>query len=396
MYLFILVLIPSLLYILLNHRRKQSKTTITSLPQIRSLLSHNLTTHDRITALTTSLTARAIPNYRLILAFGINNSFTTISPPHHKRFKTRVEKLLRLDPASWKIISFVARSLVPSQPNSGSLHLAPFLRKYVLTIIIHLFFPAYQNIGVETSNSIAELGDLINDLWIQSKHGEPSRDDQRRLSETINVLFPGIDENPLNLLLPAYETLWRVVLRCFLEVQFRGGRKVWRDVLRRYLDNPGSEEFVAVLEGEGDGDGDGVVSVKAIVAETLRLYPPTKRVYRAVTPTEVVAADIEAVHCDPELWGEDAGCFKPERWSEGVDEVRCGFMPFGEGAFVCPAKKVFAPRLIGILVAAVLEGVPVDAGWVAEKKEDEIVMEGRLGNERNEFGTLVLKWGEEN
>ncbi|KAF8539287.1 hypothetical protein BDD12DRAFT_838589 [Trichophaea hybrida] len=71
-------------------------------------------------------------------------------------------------------------------------------------------------------------------------------------------------------------------------------------------------------------------------------------------------------------------------------------MPFGEGAFVCPAKKVFAPRLIGILVAAVLEGVPVDARWVAEKKEDEIVMEGRLGNERDEFGTLVLKWGEEN
>jgi len=258
----------------------------------------------------------------------------------------------------------------------------------VLTIIIHLFFPSYHNIGAETSNSIAVLGDLINDLWIQSKHGAPSVEDQQRLADTISVLFPGIDENPLNLLLPAYETLWRVVLRCFLEVQFRG-KGEWREVLMRYLDSPGDENFVAVLEGGG-------ASVKAIVAETLRLYPPTKRVYRAVTPTEFVAADIEALHCDPELWGEDVEYFQPERWHAGINEAKSGFMPFGDGAFVCPAKKVFAPRLIGILVAAVLEGVPIDAGWVAEKKADGILSEGRLGNERDEFGTLVLKWGDGN
>ena len=28
-------------------------------------------------------------------------------------------------------------------------------------------------------------------------------------------------ENPLNWIIPAYETMWRVVLRCFLEVRFR-------------------------------------------------------------------------------------------------------------------------------------------------------------------------------
>ena len=39
------------------------------------------------------------------------------------------------------------------------------------------------------------------------------------------VLFPDWDksskENPLNLILPGYETLWRVVLRCFIEVTAR-------------------------------------------------------------------------------------------------------------------------------------------------------------------------------
>jgi hypothetical protein len=34
--------------------------------------------------------------------------------------------------------------------------------------------------------------------------------------------FPEIlDPNPLNVLLPAYETMWRVVIRGFLEIRYR-------------------------------------------------------------------------------------------------------------------------------------------------------------------------------
>ena len=67
-------------------------------------------------------------------------------------------------------------------------------------------------------------------------------------------------------------------------------------------------------------------------------------------------------------------------------------MPFGEGAFVCPAKRVFAPRLIAILVAALLDSVPACAVWTAEREQDRVAAAGRLGNGRGDFASLVLRW----
>jgi hypothetical protein len=372
------VLLTSILTLILvfnirNRRRNPKVRTIRSLDSGRAILTTP-------PANLTPLASRALPNQRLVTAFGINNSFTTTSYARHKVFRSRVEHLLRLSPASWQQISTLAQALLRN--HRDSLHLVPFVRQYVLTTILHIFFPDFTPFQ---SDAVAELGDLIHSLWIQSKAGAPPANSQQRLQETLLRVFPGIAENPLDLLLPAYETLWRAVLLGFLEVQFRAGKQApaWRELLAQCLQQPSSHQFFASRDG---------VSAAFLVKEALRLYPPTKRIYRATTKYEWFAVDVEHLHCSPDIWGADASSFRPERWSRADATAERNWMTFGTGMFVCPAKGEFAPRLIGILVAAMLGAVPQDASWTVEKEQDDVSRGGRLHNGRDGYESLKLFW----
>jgi hypothetical protein len=362
-----------LVCIIRNRRRKPKVRKIRSLHRGRALLTTPLP-H------LTPLASRALPNQRLVTAFGIDNSFTTTSYARHKTFRSSVEHLLRLSSTSWQQTSTVAQALLRNHTNT--LHLVPFVRQYVLTTILHIFFPDFTPFQ---SDAVVELGDLIHSLWLQSKVGTTPANSQQRLQDTLLRLFPGITENPLDVLLPAYETLWRAVLRCFLEVQFRAGKKApaWRKLLAQYLEQPSNHRFYVSRDG---------VSPAFLVKETLRLYPPTKRIYRATTKYEWSAVDVEHLHCSPDIWGEDASCFRPERWRDADAAAERSWMPFGTGIFVCPAKGEFAPRLIGILVAAMLGLVPQDARWTVEKEEDDVSRGGRLNNGRDGYESLKLFW----
>ncbi|KAF8086172.1 hypothetical protein N665_0633s0023 [Sinapis alba] len=83
--------------------------------------------------------------------------------------------------------------------------------------------------------------------------------------------------------------------------------------------------------------------------EVLRLYPPVSQIRRAVNkemklgeltlPAGVkVNIPTVLVHRDPELWGEDAGEFKPERFKEGISKAtknQVSYFPFGWGLRIC-------------------------------------------------------------
>ncbi|XP_028808562.1 cytochrome P450 714A1-like [Neltuma alba] len=90
-----------------------------------------------------------------------------------------------------------------------------------------------------------------------------------------------------------------------------------------------------------------------VIQESLRLYPPgltaPREALEDIKIGEVVVPKgtniwvfILALHRDPEIWGEDAAKFRPERFEGGVSEA-CkypqAYLPFGHGSRICVGQN---------------------------------------------------------
>ncbi|KAH6785337.1 hypothetical protein C2S51_037792 [Perilla frutescens var. frutescens] len=96
--------------------------------------------------------------------------------------------------------------------------------------------------------------------------------------------------------------------------------------------------------------------VSMILNEVLRLYPPAPLIARGPTKTvklgETVPVGVELMlliglmHHDPKIWGDDAGEFKPERFSDGISNSRAqsssssSYIPFSSGPRVCIGQNL--------------------------------------------------------
>ena len=251
-----------------------------------------------------------------------------------------------------------------------SVTLDSLVRSVCLKIILHVLYKK-DPLRMDDEN-ISTIAEKINSLWIQSKEkktpAESDKDDYENAlakdkddleNALAQVALPKWDrskprENPLNLILPAYETLWRVVLSGFLQVTFvKGVDPGLRSILARFLAEPTVKaRKTSVPSAEGLA-----VSVDSIVKEALRLYPSVKRVYRQFhmdnrAGPEDVAADVESCQRSEVIWAPNADRYVPSRWNDVSNEAEDSYMAFGVSPFLCPAKAVFGPMMIGILVAA--------------------------------------------
>ncbi|KAH7117539.1 hypothetical protein B0J11DRAFT_442160, partial [Dendryphion nanum] len=178
--------------------------------------------------------------------------------------------------------------------------------------------------------------------------------------------------NPMNWLLPAYETTWRVVLVCVIKLRYRNAPNTQkqRKLPKDYMSDISKRRF----KGEFTMPGVYGFCVNVIVKEILRLYPPTRRVYRCFTEDGGdVKADIELCHriSVDDAFSPGPLCFRSERWFEirahlGSEKTRQdvsyveqehGFMLF---AVYCPAgqksTQTFGLKMITLLAVVLCDG----------------------------------------
>ncbi|XP_061993014.1 cytochrome P450 CYP749A22-like [Rosa rugosa] len=186
--------------------------------------------------------------------------------------------------------------------------------------------------AVNMSGEEESLGSDFLGLLLKAHHGadKKNRISMNELVEECRTFYFAGQETTNTLL------AWTVVLL--------GQHQDWQEEARKE---------VLQLFGKQNPNPDDISKLKTmsmIINETLRLYPPanplTRRVAREVRLGKLLLpANVEllvpplALHHDPQLWGQDAALFKPERFSEGVAKATkdnmASFMPFGLGPRMC-------------------------------------------------------------
>ncbi|KAL8649525.1 MAG: hypothetical protein Q9210_004344 [Variospora velana] len=303
--------------------------------------------------------SRAIPNQRLVRAFQIDNGFTTNDHDYGRLFRRTADKKLRdINRGGWSEVGKVAEGFASTYferfKSQTRGHLDLIVQIVALKTVLLVFFDVNQD--AMTDEVVIRISKNINLLWIQSKSQTGNQSNNFEILQNdlkhLGLEWTTSKENPLNMLLPVYETLWRVVARCLIEVVFRpSADPEWLLLLETFRADPSSENFSKSQPPEQDK-----VSVSFLVKEALRLYPPTRRIYRHVhlaskKAPELLAVDIEACHRLPQVWGENSHRYRPARWNSVDENMRRAFMPFGGSPWICPANSNFGPMMIGVLVA---------------------------------------------
>ncbi|RKF60346.1 putative cytochrome P450 [Erysiphe neolycopersici] len=338
---------------------------------------------------TSTLEMRAGPNKRLELIFGIKNSFTTSNLEFHKSFLMfTIKKLEVISKSDWKEIRDDALEQIKKKKHqsrvSETLKLSSLVQNLKFRIILRQFFPSAPS---PRDDTIEKLTAKINSMWMKSKNfkGETLERLQTEKKEILCLLSEILSEkveegskNPLNIIIPAYETLWRVVLLCFLETVFRTStdeRSVYNKIAEKFMQNPSLNTL-----NEKNIES---INMGMIVKETLRLYPPTRRIYRLLNGIKE-CVNVESLHRDPEFFGPNENRFQPRRWKGEEKRILEQYLPFGYGKFKCPARNNVAPMMIAVLSSALIVEMGEEYSILQDLGQDP------LPSERNSFDDMNL------
>ncbi|KAB8238459.1 uncharacterized protein BDW43DRAFT_116878 [Aspergillus alliaceus] len=186
----------------------------------------------------------------------------------------------------------------------------------------------------DLQRSADRLIDILRDTFAEAK-------ESNELARTVLCSVSGTPDNfnPLNLVIPAFEAPWRGVYYTLLAVLQQGPHRP-EDVLT-LRDCPAHQQPPP--------------AAVAIAHESLRLYPPIRRVRREQR------VDIEAIQRDTRYWGPTAAMFDPSRFLDKNGEFDASltgpgsaWMPFAVGSMKCPSAGGYSTRMMIILASEVL------------------------------------------
>lgn len=213
--------------------------------------------------------------------------------------------------------------------------------------------------------------------------------------------FEDVDQgqaaNPLSLVIPAFESTWRVVFYTLLATLRSHPAAPYAPYPAGvYSRGTNSQHhyphrYISALHGfHPENAIKPPALVQAIISETLRLYPPIRRIRRAVNPAspdKTAVVDIEQIQRDEKYWGSSALDFVPERFlvaagpgceltfrvpvvldgpagdrrgageGEKISDAREAWLPFSMGNMQCPTAKGYGVKMVATVVGAVLRGV---------------------------------------
>ena len=101
-----------------------------------------------------------------------------------------------------------------------------------------------------------------------------------------------------------------------------------------------------------------------VVQETLRLYPPGSLIMREalkdfkfggldIPRGTIIQTAIPMLHLDKDVWGQDAGEFRPDRFANraaAASEPSHLYLPFGHGPRICAGQNLAMMELKVVLV----------------------------------------------
>ncbi|XP_019193505.1 PREDICTED: cytochrome P450 CYP72A219-like [Ipomoea nil] len=305
----------------------------------------------------------------------------------------QLEKLKHMVPAMYKICSeMVGRwEEIVSRNESGELDVWPELKTIAVNVISLTAFGISYETGrrlFELQHELAEhASELRHSVYIPGGRFLPTKKNRRMngIDKEINTVLKRIIEKRIGAMKEGEEAsnnLLDMLLESnFKEMKHHGNQEfgmsiediisecklfylagqettsdllVWTMILlsRNQEWQELAREEVMHVFGDDKPDFDGLNRLKIvtmILNESLRLYPPVPTLIRIVKedaklgnlslPAGVrLLVPIIFLHHDPEMWGEDANEFNPERFREGVSKATNGkacYLPFSGGPRIC-------------------------------------------------------------
>ncbi|KAK3902093.1 hypothetical protein C8A05DRAFT_15807 [Staphylotrichum tortipilum] len=350
--------------------------------------------------LPTRLHLRASENRRLKAAFGIDNSLTTETPENHEAFLKMAIHVLNRGTRSWEELYNIAESFLQgefylaTQDRQSIIPLAESVRCMVLAVVL------FDSFGVDPEaverSDLVTITEEINNQWLKSKCDPDAVAPSDLLNSTIaslNLASPTMRTmtpvEALGLLMPQYETLWRVVLLTFVTA-YHHQPAAYPDTVERAASVPSCL-----------GDPSREAEALKLAQEGLRLYPSNKHLYRAAAvgpQSPTLAADISALHRHPAIWNPppspptthstpalttvtpsnppDTTCnaltFHPPRFTTLTPLQRRAYIPFSLGWHKCPAaSNKFGERMVVVLVVALGRMLGPERGRVLFGEDNE-------------------------
>jgi hypothetical protein len=320
------------------------------------------------------LTERARANDHLRKGMGLDNTFVSPDLAVHKKFTMQVRELIKTPQARWTDFRELTTQAIHAElANSES---GALFDRFVQCVTLRVVLVGIMgvNIAVDSldSESIVVVVDGITQLWSLSKNpGPSSRKLLVQLKYHLRRLVPDEDTfpNPLNFVVPAWETLWRVIATA---IAYTHDDPRLRGLFLDLYVNPKEEVFRAE---QRDG-----VSVKGVVDETMRLHPPSRHISRmqprlrwSWVPGVLLNAmehlwpgtqfqfqrgyaDVEEVQRSG-VWGDDAHVFDPTRHSTGrlrEGQAETMSFSFGFGPLRCVAAS-WAPMAVAVIGASIFD-----------------------------------------